>query len=148
MKNSWNFNAQYIRIVAHALRLPIKKKQKHMVTFPSKCLGRHQNRWWRFVYMYIGLILGLRPANERRRYKVTPSLIGSAQTLCTCNGITHWCDSFLSELFQVKVLTIFIIIIIIIIMHWNWYSDFGKALDFMKFYYPQPFRLEGYCRTG
>ena len=23
-----------------------------------------------------GLILGLRPANERRRYKVTPSLIG------------------------------------------------------------------------
>ena len=27
-----------------------------------------------------GLILGLRPANERRRYKVTPSLIGLAQT--------------------------------------------------------------------
>ena len=26
------------------------------------------------------LILGLRPANERRRYKVTPSLIGLAQT--------------------------------------------------------------------
>ena len=26
------------------------------------------------------LILGLRPANERRRYKVTPSLIGWAQT--------------------------------------------------------------------
>ena len=24
----------------------------------------------------LGLILGLRPANERRRYKVTPSLIG------------------------------------------------------------------------
>ena len=28
-----------------------------------------------------GLILGLCPANERRRYKVTPSLIGCAQTL-------------------------------------------------------------------
>ena len=28
-----------------------------------------------------GLILGLRPANERRRYKVTPSLIGWVQTL-------------------------------------------------------------------
>ena len=28
----------------------------------------------------IGLILGLRPANERRRYKVTASLIGWAQT--------------------------------------------------------------------
>ena len=27
-----------------------------------------------------GLILDLRPANERRRYKVTPSLIGRAQT--------------------------------------------------------------------
>ena len=26
------------------------------------------------------LILGLRPANDRRRYKVTPSLIGWAQT--------------------------------------------------------------------
>ena len=26
------------------------------------------------------LILGLRPANEKRRYKVTPSLIGWAQT--------------------------------------------------------------------
>ena len=29
---------------------------------------------------YTGLILGLRPANERRRYKVTPPLIGWAQT--------------------------------------------------------------------
>ena len=28
----------------------------------------------------VRLILGLRPANERRRYKVTPSLIGWAQT--------------------------------------------------------------------
>ena len=27
-----------------------------------------------------GLILGLGPANERRRYKVTPSFIGWAQT--------------------------------------------------------------------
>ena len=27
-----------------------------------------------------GLILGLHPTNERRRYKVTPSLIGWAQT--------------------------------------------------------------------
>ena len=27
-----------------------------------------------------GLIQGLRPANERRRYKVTPSLIGWVQT--------------------------------------------------------------------
>ena len=27
-----------------------------------------------------GLILGLRPANERRRYKLIPSVIGWAQT--------------------------------------------------------------------
>ena len=27
-----------------------------------------------------GLILGLHPANDRRRYKVTPSLIGWVQT--------------------------------------------------------------------
>ena len=31
-------------------------------------------------YMTTGLILGLRPANERRRYFVTTSLIGWAQT--------------------------------------------------------------------
>ena len=30
--------------------------------------------------MNAGLILDLRPANEQRRYKVTPSLIGWAQT--------------------------------------------------------------------
>ena len=42
----------------------------------------------RFIYIYIyfidntitGLILGLRLANERRRYEVTPSLIGWVQT--------------------------------------------------------------------
>ena len=31
-------------------------------------------------FQYTGLILGLHPANERCRYKVTPSLIGWAQT--------------------------------------------------------------------
>ena len=30
--------------------------------------------------IYTGLNLGLRPAKEARRYKVTPSLIGGAQT--------------------------------------------------------------------
>ena len=34
----------------------------------------------RIVIITAGLILGLRPANERCRYKVTPSLIGWAQT--------------------------------------------------------------------
>ena len=45
-----------------------------------------QNSPYLKIWFYIeglalaGLILGLPPANERRRYKVTPSLIGWAQT--------------------------------------------------------------------
>ena len=35
---------------------------------------------WFVVYVRTGLNLSLRPANERRHYKVTPSLIGWAQT--------------------------------------------------------------------
>ena len=35
---------------------------------------------WCCGMLNTGLIVGLRPANERRRYKVTPSLIGWAQT--------------------------------------------------------------------
>ena len=35
---------------------------------------------WTPIMEVLGLILGLCPANERRRYKVTPSLIGWAQT--------------------------------------------------------------------
>ena len=31
------------------------------------------------VFFLSGMILGLRPADERRRYKVTPSLIGWVQ---------------------------------------------------------------------
>ena len=55
----------------------------HLISF-----GYHYLLWlpsWLFHFMCrhikgIGLILGLRPANERRRYKVSPSLIGWAQT--------------------------------------------------------------------
>ena len=36
----------------------------------------HSGRWG----YYSGLILGLRPTKERRRYKVTPSRIGRAQS--------------------------------------------------------------------
>ena len=51
----------------------------------SNC-GVHQcggdpDKWAvRIRYMHTGLILGWCPANERRRYKVTPSLIGWGQT--------------------------------------------------------------------
>ena len=45
-------------------------------TSPPHLLGNNE-----LLYnLFPGLILGLRPANERRRYKVTPSLIGWAQT--------------------------------------------------------------------
>ena len=39
-----------------------------------------QAAWQKAKHGIVGLILGLLPANERRRYKVTPSLIGRAQT--------------------------------------------------------------------
>ena len=45
------------------------------------CVHVYLNGVHVFAYVYNpGLILGLRPANERRRYKVTTSLIGWAQT--------------------------------------------------------------------
>ena len=39
-----------------------------------------RNAEWLYVGVVSGLILGLRPANERRRFKVTPSLNGWEQT--------------------------------------------------------------------
>ena len=46
--------------------------------FNTRCWEEECNAW---------LILGLRPANERRRYKVTPSLIGWGRTQNQqCNG--------------------------------------------------------------
>ena len=50
-------------------------------------------------FQYAGLILGLHPANERRRYKVTPSLIGWAQTwnqswMCYQKLVNKWCVCF------------------------------------------------------
>ena len=35
---------------------------------------------WQSMQYILGLILGFHPANERRHYKVTASLIGWAQT--------------------------------------------------------------------
>ena len=42
--------------------------------------GNGSKRRWSSDLIRAGLILGLRPANERRRYKITPSLIGWSQT--------------------------------------------------------------------
>ena len=59
----------------------------HKRYFVIGCTENCQNdsQWRKFrqydiPFQLTGLILGLRPANERRRYKVTPSLIGWAQT--------------------------------------------------------------------
>ena len=43
-------------------------------------LSLYPRTWEVTKTSYAGLILGLRPANERRRYFVTTSLIGWAQT--------------------------------------------------------------------
>ena len=51
---------------------------KHRVRFDSLSAG--QVRMKDNLIATAGLILDLHPANERRRYKVTPSLIGWAQT--------------------------------------------------------------------
>ena len=55
-------------------------------TYSGLILGLHpanERRRYKVTLSLIGwahTILGLHPANERRRYKVTPSLIGWAQT--------------------------------------------------------------------
>ena len=43
---------------------------------------------YNILYLKTGLILGLRSANERRRYKVTPSLIAWAQTIESALGMS------------------------------------------------------------
>ena len=45
----------------------------------------HQVDLQNFCYTISGLMLGLRPANERRRYKVKTSLIGWARTYLALN---------------------------------------------------------------
>ena len=48
---------------------------------PDLCFIEHQrSRGWCHVLLFTWLSLGLHPANERRRYFVTTSLIGWAQT--------------------------------------------------------------------
>ena len=71
----WNFNED--------MKIFIQEKEAEnavckvaTILFQSWC---DNERWW-WIENDSELILGLRPANERRRYKVTPSLIGWAQT--------------------------------------------------------------------
>ena len=53
----------------------VYKQEAQMLSFSMNqfiCIGKHAYK--------AGLILGLRPANDRHRYKVTVSLIGWDQT--------------------------------------------------------------------
>ena len=54
---------------------------------PPRRFGINQISLQLYCVYHSGLILGLHPANERHRYKVTPSLIGWAQTY---NQPCHW----------------------------------------------------------
>ena len=75
-------------------------KLPHVSNWDPSCLWANEystapfnevlHTMWRHIWIYqqkgshyrenTGLILGLRPAKERRRYKETPSLIGWAKT--------------------------------------------------------------------
>ena len=58
----------------------------------KSALGYQQLQCWlddgHHVVWITGLILGLRPANKKRRYKVTSSLIGNAEQ-CHIQNIAH-----------------------------------------------------------
>ena len=57
--------------------IPGQFDRYHGYWWPGSCYW--QPWYWLCIRIYTGLILGLRPANERRRYKVTPSLVGWGQ---------------------------------------------------------------------
>ena len=69
--------------IANALEL-LQSCTKPLISFDMVCnKSLDTNIWWDDSDLSVfspGLILGLRPANERRRYQVTLSLIGWAQT--------------------------------------------------------------------
>ena len=73
----WNLNPKFI--------LPIKENREANAYHEAAMLPHDSVyvMWWlssSWLYAVLpGLILGLRPANERRRYFVTASLIGCAQ---------------------------------------------------------------------
>ena len=67
-------------VVPTATACRISTAMSFTPTGPDNCIFgiilRVEKQW----EQYAGLILGLRPANERHRYKVTLSLIGWVQT--------------------------------------------------------------------
>ena len=76
----------YFQIDTKGKMNPIKQDvKKGKLRFVHNCFPHHGYIWNygalpQVRLAYSGLILGLRSANERRRYIVTTSLIGCAQT--------------------------------------------------------------------
>ena len=69
-----------VRTVITALPWDVMKSLHVSRTLTPSVLRTVNRGKRRYLPSFTGLNLGLRPANERRRYKVTPSLIGWAQT--------------------------------------------------------------------
>ena len=60
---------------------PLKSSDEYMRLWIGWVLSQWNSETWNSAYARAeGLTLGLRLANERRRYKATPALIGWAQT--------------------------------------------------------------------
>ena len=84
----WFHCSQNVAVDSHYQSFTENKKQKstrHPIAHPMRVrygisFVGSKSTFFPASVMFSGLILGLRPANERRRYKVTPSLIGWAQT--------------------------------------------------------------------
>ena len=82
-----NFNSKYIVLVQRKLLGIRPYVSVNLSKDASDFVQQYYNdvsfllvTFGNFIHYTTGLILGLRPANERRRYKVTASLIGWAQT--------------------------------------------------------------------
>ena len=91
MTKFWHFQSAASDPNGYLLRQRSKCHFNIKIVFPGmgiRMIEIRQLLSWESLYwwdkIFTGLILGLHPANERRRYKVTASLIGF------CNDVSHW----------------------------------------------------------
>ena len=99
----WHSTFTWVAVTWNDDRIPVRRSLfghhgdmcYHMATTSSIFTARHHmfsaDPGAAWVIRESRLILGLRPANERRRYKVTPSPIGWAQTWNQPWGISNRC---------------------------------------------------------
>ena len=84
IKNGWVCHLYSLQIVCYNSYYHTDTR----IILPSS----HDKNWGWVMHICAELILGLHPANERRRYFLTTSLIGWAQTLnqpCMCQWQGH-----------------------------------------------------------